>query len=103
VRVLSWVRAEKIPLAGQNGAAEYKAKASGRRSCHFWGEERPIETLIYRWTEMKAGAVVEGPAIVESPHTTFVVEPGWDFRLGSAGEVWLNDVGKKSSEERHGR
>jgi N-methylhydantoinase A len=52
---------------------------------------------------MKAGAVVEGPAIVESPHTTFVVEPGWDFRLGSAGEVWLNDVGKKSSEERHGR
>jgi len=21
-----------------------------------------------------------------------VVEPGWDFRLGSAGEVWMNDI-----------
>jgi len=95
VRVLSWGPAEKIPLAGQNGATEYKPKSSGSRTCHFWTEEQPIDTPIYRWTDMKAGAVVDGPAIVESPHTTFVVEPGWDFHLGSAGEVWLNDVAKK--------
>ncbi len=95
VRVLSWVPAEKIPLAGHNGAKEYKPKASGSRTCHFWTEEQPIDTPIYRWTDMKAGAVVDGPAIVESPHTTFVVESGWDFHLGSAGEVWLNDITKK--------
>jgi N-methylhydantoinase A len=95
VRVLSWVPAEKIPLTGQNGAKDYKPKASGSRTCHFWTEEQPIDTPIYRWTDMKAGAVVDGPAIVESPHTTFVVESGWDFHLGSAGEVWLNDIAKK--------
>jgi N-methylhydantoinase A len=95
VRVLSWVAAEKIPLAGQNGAQAYQPKPTASRSCHFWTEEKPIDTAIYRWTALKPGAHVDGPAIVESPHTTFVVEPGWDFALGSAGEVWLHDVAKK--------
>ena len=95
VRVLSWVPAEKIPLAGQNGAKQYEPKSSGSRSCHFSTEEKPVDTPIYRWTDLKAGARVVGPAIVESPHTTYVVEPGWDFELGSAGEVWLHDIAKK--------
>jgi len=92
VRVLAWVKAEKIPLAGQNGAAECHPAASGSRIAHFWTHDQPVETAIYRWTDLKAGAVIDGPAIVEAPHTTFVVEPGWDFRLGSAGEVWMNDI-----------
>ena len=92
VRVLSWVPAEKIPLAGHDGAKEYRPTSAKTRTCHFWTEEQPVETLVHRWTDLKAGAVITGPAIVESPHTTFVVEPGWDLRLGSAGEVWMNDI-----------
>jgi N-methylhydantoinase A len=92
VRVLAWVKAEKIPLAGQNGAAPYRPGATGSRSAHFWTHDQPIDTAVHRWVDLKAGAVIEGPAIVEAPHTTFVVEPGWDFHLGSAGEVWMNDV-----------
>ncbi|MET0151574.1 MAG: hydantoinase/oxoprolinase family protein [Candidatus Binatia bacterium] len=92
VRVLSWVPAEKIPLAGHDGAKEYRPTSTKTRTCHFWTEEQPVETLVHRWTDLKAGAVITGPAIVESPHTTFVVEPGWDLRLGSAGEVWMNDI-----------
>jgi len=95
VRVLSWVAAEKIPLAGHNGAKEYTPSANASRTCHFWTEEQPIDTPIYRWADLKPGALIDGPAIVESPHTTFVVESGWDFRLGSAGEVWLNDITRK--------
>ena len=53
-----------------------------------------METAIHRWTDLKPGAAIDGPAIVEAPHTTFVAEPGWDFRLGSAGEVWMNDLPK---------
>src|SRR4029079_16220706 len=95
VRVLSWVPAEKIPLAGGNGAKTYKPSAASTRTCHFSTEANPVDTPIYRWTDLKPGAQGIGPAIVESPHTTFVVEPGRDFELGSAGEVWMHDVAKK--------
>jgi N-methylhydantoinase A len=92
VRVLSWVPAEKIPLAGQNGAKGHRPNPASSRTAHFWTHEQAVETPVYRWTDLKPGAVIDGPAIVESPHTTFVVEPGWDFHLGSAGEVWMNDT-----------
>jgi N-methylhydantoinase A len=95
VRVLSWVPAEKIPLAGRNGARQYEPKPSGSRSCHFSTEEKAVDTPIHRWSDLQAGARVVGPAIVESPHTTYVVEPGWDFELGSAGEVWMHDIARK--------
>ena len=94
VRVLAWVPAEKIALAGHNGAKEYRPSAPKHRACHFPSEEKPVETAIHRWTDLKPGAAIDGPAIVEAPHTTFVAEPGWDFRLGSAGEVWMNDLPK---------
>ena len=87
VRVLAWVPAEKIPLRGHDGAAQSRPTPSSTRTCHFWTEENPVETSIYRWRDLKPGSTVDGPAIVEAPHTTFVVEPGWEFRLGSAGEV----------------
>jgi N-methylhydantoinase A len=96
IRVLAWVKAEKIPLAGQNGAAEYRPEAIAARTAHFWTHDQPIDTAIHRWTDLRAGAVIDGPAIVEAPHTTFVVEPEWNFRLGSAGEVWMNDVAAAS-------
>ncbi|MGH7803812.1 MAG: hydantoinase/oxoprolinase family protein, partial [Candidatus Binatia bacterium] len=87
VRVLAWVPAEKIPLRGQDGSAQNHPSPSSTRTCHFWTEEKPVETAVYRWRNLQPGATVDGPAIVEAPHTTFVVEPGWEFRLGSAGEV----------------
>lgn len=36
------------------------------------------ELAIYRITDMRAGHHVEGPAIVEYPGSTLVLEPGWD-------------------------
>jgi len=95
--VLAWVPAEKIALAGHNGAREYRPSAPKQRACHFPSEEKAVETAIHRWTDLKPGAVIDGPAVVEAPHTTFVVEPGWDFRLGSAAEVWMNDLAATKS------
>jgi N-methylhydantoinase A/oxoprolinase/acetone carboxylase beta subunit len=41
----------------------------------------PIATDIYELDEIAPGATIEGPAIVESTATTFVVPPGRAARL----------------------
>jgi N-methylhydantoinase A len=91
VRVLSWVAGERVPLRARNGAAEIRPVPFGERSCHFPAATESVPTAIYRFEDLTPGARIVGPAIVEAPHTTFLVEPGWDFRLGSGGEVWLTD------------
>ncbi len=42
-------------------------------------------TRIYRHTSIEPGTIVEGPALVESPHTTYLVEPGWTLTMGHMG------------------
>ena len=46
----------------------------------FW-KDRPIEARIYQMEEVRAGNVIEGLAVLESPATTFVVPPGRRARL----------------------
>ncbi len=46
----------------------------------FW-KDRTIEARIYQMEEVRAGNVIEGLAVLESPATTFVVPPGRRARL----------------------
>lgn len=39
------------------------------------------EAAIYRMTDLSAGNVVRGPAVVEALDTTYVVPPGWHVRF----------------------
>jgi len=90
VRVLSWVPGERVSMLGdhQNGAKRDVAP-SGHRDCYFSEESGAVKTGIYKWLDLPVGARIDGPAVVEAPHTTFVVAPGWEFELGGAGLVWL--------------
>ncbi len=94
VRVLSWVPGERVSMMGdhQNGA-KHDVTPSGHRDCYFSEESGAVKTGIYRWLDLPVGARIDGPAVVEAPHTTFVVAPGWEFELGGAGLVWLQDGG----------
>jgi N-methylhydantoinase A/acetophenone carboxylase len=38
-------------------------------------------TNIYQWDLLRAGNVIEGPAIIESENTTVVIEPDWTFKM----------------------
>jgi N-methylhydantoinase A len=91
VRVLSWVPGETVPLRPSGNGKEIRPEPVGSRTCHFPTEEQGVNSAIYRWTDLRPGAIVDGPAVVDAPHTTFVVEPGWEFRFGSGGEVWMID------------
>ena len=66
------------------------AEAAGRpepdrsRPAYFGGGAR-VDTPIYLGRNLRPGAVIEGPAIVEEPTTTIVVDPGTRTRLSGAG------------------
>jgi N-methylhydantoinase A len=90
VRVLSWVSGETVSLRQRGNGTHAEARPHAERICHFPGEDAPVTTAIYRWADLGPGARLAGPAVVEAPHTTFVVERGWSFELGASGEVWMS-------------
>ncbi len=55
-----------------------------RRPMIFGGDSAAIETPVYDGTRLGAGAVVDGPAVIEEPTTTIVVQPGWQARLDAS-------------------
>ena len=59
--------------------------ASETRDCHFVGHDGPMKTGFYDLANLDFGAVVEAPAVVISPSTTYLVEPGWKLRIGRYG------------------
>ncbi len=59
------------------------------RDCHFVGHDSPFATPIYDERALAHGVMLEGPAVVTTPHTTYLVEPGWRFEAAAQRAVWL--------------
>ena len=66
-----------------NGA---KAVAEAKRMVDFDEVEGAVETPIYSHDEIPAGAVIEGPAIIEQLDSTTVIPPG----VRAEVDEWLN-------------
>ena len=57
----------------------------------FWPElDRLIDTPIYRAAQLRAGNVIEGPAVIEPTVTTIVVRPGQRARLDGYGNIIID-------------
>jgi N-methylhydantoinase A len=80
IRVQSYVEQPRLnytsgePAVADGGAATPSTDRS--RECYLDGEF--IETPVYRFNEFDRGTI-EGPAVVEHPETTIVVNDGWTF------------------------
>ena len=46
-------------------------------------------TAVYAEGEIKEGMKIPGPALIETPRTTYLVEPGWTLTMGLSGSAWL--------------
>ncbi len=57
---------------------------AGRRQVHF---RRWWDTAVHRRDSLRPGAVVEGPAIVEQPDTTIIIEPGMTGRIDAYDNI----------------
>lgn len=64
-------------------------KPVGQRACHFVGHPEPIHTPIYDEEALAPGTFIEGPAVVVTRATTYLVEPGWQYQAAAMGAVWF--------------
>jgi N-methylhydantoinase A len=64
------VKAE--PVSTSNGAGALK----GQRDVYFEENKKFVPTRVYDFNKMRPGAKFGGPAIIETPVTTVVVNPG---------------------------
>jgi N-methylhydantoinase A len=77
-------------LAPAPGASLESAR-SGTRKVWFGGE--PVETAIWSRLDLPVGAVIAGPAILEQPDATIVVDPGLAARADGLGNVIIERSG----------
>lgn len=92
IRVVSYVEHEQLSIAPSTARSSEKPVARSRRECHYPSLEGPVVTDVYDGDAVKEGMAVMGPALIESPRTTFLVEPGWRLTMGSMGSAWLEKL-----------
>lgn len=68
------------------GKREQALQPRVRRSVFMAGQWR--ETPVYDRSDLMAGDLIEGPAIISEPNQTLVIEPGWEGRL-TAEDHWV--------------
>jgi N-methylhydantoinase A len=61
---------------GQMPLTSHVVQSRGQRDV-WWDATGPARTPLYDRAMLAPGAVVEGPAIIEAPDTTYAVPPGW--------------------------
>lgn len=90
LRVLSFVEHRKVPLRRTRGGSEGQPRPRAHRDCHFEGAPRAVSTPVFYLDDLSEGAEIRGPAVVETPRTTYLAEPDWLLRVGSQGsaELW---------------
>jgi N-methylhydantoinase A/oxoprolinase/acetone carboxylase beta subunit len=74
-----------LPTFKEQGIDPSKAQ-KGLRDV-YWGQGF-IKTRIYERDLLKCGNRIEGPAIIESPDTTYVVPPNWSYAV----DKYLNGI-----------
>jgi len=72
-------------LLAVDGAGTDAPRAEGRR--RVWFDDGWRDTPVYRRERLGAGAVFEGPAIVEQMDSTTVIEPGDRVRVDALGNL----------------
>ena len=53
------------------------------------------ETPVFDWTALAPGNVVSGPALIEAPDTTYVIAPGWVYRMDPLRNGILTRLGQE--------
>ncbi|MGF7162979.1 N-methylhydantoinase A [Rhodoligotrophos appendicifer] len=69
-----------------------KDPVKSERQVRFIGHGERLPTLIYDRLALPVGFTFKGPAIVEQPDTTTIVEPGWKGRVNTEGLLILERI-----------
>ncbi len=87
----SAIRTRKLnlpELPPWTGSVEEAAKS---RRPTFWGPERGwLDTPVYDLALLGPGPVIDGPALLEAPDTTLVIDPDRSFRIDGRGNGFID-------------
>jgi len=101
LRVASYVQGETVEFDTTRPAANAAAATpAGSRRCFFAGMAGPLDTAVFDESALEPGRVVPGPAIVTTPATTYLVEPGWRIETGAHGAIWFLANSREQEERR---
>lgn len=89
IRVVSFVEHEAVKLETSDVSSDATAEPTSSRDCWFDGSEGLVATSVYDIADIAEGVCIDGPALVETPHTTYLVYPGWSLTMGKQGSAWL--------------
>ena len=92
IRVVSYVEHETLILEPSQAAGAGKATPRAHRECHFSTVANGMQTAVYDSEAVKEGLTVDGPALIETPRTTYLVEPDWRLTMGRMGSAWLDKI-----------
>ena len=95
IRVCSYVDQRRMAFGGiqDDGRAGQSVQPVGSRQCHFVGHDQPVDTPLYDESALAEGTRIEGPALVTTRATTYLVEPGWRYYAAAQGAVWFTRGG----------
>ncbi len=64
----------------------------GMRDCHFVGHADVVPTAIYDEAALVPGTRIDGPAVVVTKATTYLIEPGWRYQAAAQNAVWFTRI-----------
>lgn len=93
VEIVNWKARLTVGLSEQPKPSDVTVTtkvgtASTYRDCYF-GDASAVSTAIFKAEDIEPGLLIEGPAIIEEPTTTVVVNPGMTARVSAEGNYLL--------------
>ena len=86
-RLSSYAEAPAVDIPVLAEADDLEPVPHRRRSVRFGRAGAPLDVPIYRRSELRAGARITGPAIVEERETTAMIRPGWRCTVHPDGVI----------------
>ncbi|MGV9802105.1 hydantoinase/oxoprolinase family protein [Mycobacterium sp. NPDC003449] len=92
IEIVSWRARVSCALGGRVPTLAQPRRVEpevGRRSAYF-KELGRTDTAVFHFDQLEHGSEVTGPAIIESPVTTVVIDPGATARRSSTGSLVID-------------
>lgn len=91
IRVSSYVELDKVDFKQIKPLQEkISVEPVTSRQCYFVGFDGAFETAVYDDAALEPGTYIEGPAVITTVNTTYLVEPGWSYHASHRGAVWFS-------------
>ncbi len=93
IRVASYVEHDTVKFDHIKPIAQNKRIAppapTTTRKCYFVGDGKAVETPVWNKIDIPPGTEIDGPGLVSSEVSTYLIEPGWKYVSAEQGAVWF--------------